>query len=279
MGKLLVGCVPGVDSQQVNATAARLSRGSWEAPAEGLVHRVQVEFRPTPIVPPLQAPLKDREAREVSVLGCAQPVETLQEELQDEPPNPLRVCRACKEIARQCEQCNFRAQGLSESERRSVEYMEARMRHDPEAGLIHVQYPFVDRAHKQPNNGHQVVRVQENIERKVIKDGLQADYNSEMSRMLEAGAVRGLSDKEMHDYDGGVHYMPHFPVINPESSSTRLRIVVDSKFRNGKSLLSFNDLIRDVPNALNDITEVQWRWRQFPVSLCYDLSKAYHKNR
>ena len=80
----------------------------------------------------------------------------------------------------------------------------------------------------------------------------------------------------MEEWHGGVHYMPHFPVYNPESSSTPLRIVSDSACVNRHSGLSFNDLIRAVPNALNDITEVQLRWRMFPCSLSYDLSKAYH---
>ena len=74
----------------------------------------------------------------------------------------------------------------------------------------------------------------------------------------------------------GVHYMLHFAVLNPESKSTKLRIVVDSACKNKHSNLSFNDLMRPVPNSLNDITDVQLRWRAFPHALNYDLSKAYH---
>ena len=70
--------------------------------------------------------------------------------------------------------------------------------------------------------------------------------------------------------------MPHFPVLNPESASTPLRVVSDSACVNRHSGLSFNELIKAVPNALNDITDVQLRWRMFPQSLAYDLSKAYH---
>merc|ERR1711867_27811 len=98
-------------------------------------------------------------------------------------------------------------------------------------------------------------------------------------RMLEAGAARELEPEEMKDWRGGVHYLPHFPVLNPESSSTALRIIMDSKFANKHTRKSLNDLIRDVPNALNDITDVQVRWRCFEASLSYDLSKAYHSLR
>ena len=97
-----------------------------------------------------------------------------------------------------------------------------------------------------------------------------------MKRMLEAGVVKALDRQEILDYEGGVHYMPHFNVMNPESVSTKLRIVVDSKCPNAVSGRSFNELIKPVPNALNEISEVQLRWRMFPEAINYDLSKAYH---
>ena len=65
-------------------------------------------------------------------------------------------------------------------------------------------------------------------------------------------------------------------MLNPESASTSLCIVMDSKFVNKHTRRSLNDLVKEVPNALNDITDVQLRWRVFESSLSYDLSKAYH---
>ena len=97
--------------------------------------------------------------------------------------------------------------------------------------------------------------------------------------MIEAGAARKLTPEEMKSWSGGVHYLPHFAVLNPESSSTALRIVMDSKCKNMHSRKSFNDLVRAVPNAINDIVDVQLRWRMFDVALNYDLSKAYHSLR
>ena len=48
-----------------------------------------------------------------------------------------------------------------------------------------------------------------------------------MMRMINAGAVRELTRREMKEYRGPVHYEPYFHVKNPESSSTKLRIVAD----------------------------------------------------
>ena len=94
--------------------------------------------------------------------------------------------------------------------------------------------------------------------------------------MIQAGSVCQLSREGMREWKGGVHYLPHFGVHNPESASTALRVVMDSRCRNQHSGISFNNLVRPVPNALNDITDVQLWWRCLPVSLSYNLSKAYH---
>ena len=38
VGKLLVGCVPGVETHQISAAASRLAKGSWEKPTVGVIH-------------------------------------------------------------------------------------------------------------------------------------------------------------------------------------------------------------------------------------------------
>ena len=126
------------------------------------------------------------------------------------------------------------------------------------------------------SNFHQVKAIQTNIERKVDRDGLREEYDREMQRMIDVDVISLLTDQEMRLYEGGVHYMPHFGVVNPESKSTKLQIVVNSSTKNSKTGLSFNDLIELVPNGLNDPLTVIQRWRFKKKALNYDLSKAYH---
>ena len=281
VGKLLVGCVPGTEVQQVNASAARLSRGSWDKPVNGVVHRVQAW--PAPLYQPGDAAPYSPISTKNPAAQMASSVEAVekawQEEMKDMEPRALRSCRKCAETHKHCPQCNFRARGLSELERKSVTFMQERMQHDQIENCIRVEYPLVTAAERQPNNFAQVRTIQQNIEKRTDKEGLREAYNTEMQRMLDAKAVKELSDQEMRQHTGGVHYMPHFPVMNPDSASTPLCIVVDSKCVNKRSGLAFNDLIAPVPNALNDILDVILRWRQFPTALVYDLSKAYHTLR
>ena len=161
----------------------------------------------------------------------------------------------------------------------SVEGMQSSVKYDESNQQIIVAYPFTPEAYVQPDNFKQVQSIQQTIEKRVYSQGLDEEYNAEMSCMIEAGCVSKMTEEERKDQSYGVHYMPHFAVLDPESKSTKLRIVLDSACRTKHSRLLFNDLVRPVPNVLNDITDVQLCWRSFPTALNFDLTKAYHSLR
>ena len=85
--------------------------------------------------------------------------------------------------------------------------------------------------------------------------------------------------KELEEHKGGKHYIAHFPVVKPSSTSTKVRVVSDSALKNNVTGYSLNDLIRPVPNALADILTITLRWRTHPTAIMYDLSKAYQSIR
>ena len=137
-------------------------------------------------------------------------------------PEPLNSCRACAKRTKDCPECAFRGGSLTLQELQSVEEMQGSMVLDEEQRVIRVSYPLKEEHLDQPNNYRQVRAVQGNIERRVRQQGLSKEYNEEIQRMLDAGAARKLTPQEMKEWKGGVHYLPHFPVLNPESSSTAL---------------------------------------------------------
>ena len=77
-----------------------------------------------------------------------------------------------------------------------MDYMEKNMVYDKEEKVIKVSYPLRPEAEVQPNNYRQIRKIQENIEKRIVKEGLQVEYNTEMTRMLEAGAIRELGKGE-----------------------------------------------------------------------------------
>ena len=99
-------------------------------------------------------------------------------------------------------------------------------------------------------------------------------YQSEMEDMVRRGIARKLSDREIRDYNGPVHYIHHHEVLKPESSSTPLRIVFNSSASYmGQKL---NEFWAKGPNILNNLLGVLFRFRQEKIAIAGDISKMYH---
>ena len=73
-----------------------------------------------------------------------------------------------------------------------------------------------------------------------------------------------------------MHFVGHHSVLNDQSASTPVRVVTDSALKNCYTGPSLNELLLKGPNSLNNMFQVLIRWRSYPVSLTWDLSKAYH---
>ena len=86
---------------------------------------------------------------------------------------------------------------------------------------------------------------------------------------------RKLSEKEINDYKGPVHYISHHAVLRPESTITPVRIVFNSSATyQGHKL---NDYWKKGPDLLNGLFEVILRFRENKVALTADISKMYHR--
>ena len=72
---------------------------------------------------------------------------------------------------------------------------------------------------------------------------------------------------------GEVHYLHHHPVIRPEKSATKLRIVYDvSSSIEGPSL---NQCLETGPNLLPKLTDILIRFRSYQVALISDIKQAF----
>ena len=105
---------------------------------------------------------------------------------------------------------------------------------------------------------------------------MEEAYRREMEKSIEVGSLREIPEDEQNKWNGPVHYVTHFGVINPDSASTRVRVVSNSAMKNSNSRLSFNDTTEPVPNALSDIFDILVQWRGHEEVLMYDLAKAYN---
>ena len=68
-----------------------------------------------------------------------------------------------------------------------------------------------------------------------------------------------------------VHYLPHHPVIQPEKSTTKLRIVYDASSSIDGPLL--NQCLETGPNLLPKLIDILIRFRSYKVALISDIKQ------
>ena len=139
-----------------------------------------------------------------------------------------------------------------------------------------VPYPWKRDPKELPNNKKQCMAKLVSIELRLKKnENIAKLYDDQMKEMEENRFSRKLSDEEIRNYKGPVHYISHHPVIRPEKKSTPVRIVFNSSAAfNGHRL---NEYWKKGPDLLNDLFGVLLRFRQHPIAISGDISKMYHQ--
>ena len=173
-----------------------------------------------------------------------------------------------------CKDCTFRSQQLSQKEQYEFQIIESKVKYVESQQCFHVQYPFTDDPHVLKSNRGQVTKIAERLEKKLLKEGRLAHFNREFEKMVSGGALVELSQAEMDNWNGAVHYVSLQHVINEDSATTPLRIVANSSLsdRNGVSL---NSILMKGPNTLSNQWEILNRWRMYEQAMCTDVTKAY----
>ena len=194
------------------------------------------------------------------------------EELGTAPEKHCLRCRSCRE-------CSYRGQETSREEQEVVRQQEDRMAIDEERNCVNVSYVWKKDVYQLKDNFSQIIPIQTNIEKRLLKSGHMEKYNSEIQKAIDAGTIVKLSDEDINKYKGPVSYCSHFAVFNEGSSSTPLRVVFNGAQKNKHCGLSPNDCMFKGPNALNNLLEVLISWRSKEVALVLDLSKAYQSLR
>ena len=188
------------------------------------------------------------------------------------PPHP--ACAEHRASLKNCRECHWRGARVSLREKAALEYMEDSL-HRRQDGKLEISYPFNDSAFLQRDNRVQARMVQERVEDTVRRKGVEDEYREEMDKAINAGSLREISAEEQARWNGPVHYVTHFGVINLDSKSTKVRVVSNSAMPNANTRRSFNDTTEPVPNALSDLWDILVQWRGHEVAIMYDLAKAY----
>ncbi len=106
------------------------------------------------------------------------------------------------------------------------------------------------------------------------KPEVQAQYQQQFKDWQEEGAIEEVqSDNPQQD---AAVYLPHFPVVRMDKTSTQVRIVMDAAARatKGKSL---NDCLNKGPKLVNELITVLMRFRVFNITIAADIKKMFHQ--
>ena len=135
-----------------------------------------------------------------------------------------------------------------------------------------IAIPWKEKFIGSQNNFEVVEKRLHNLERKLFKEPEVAkEYEKIISQYLEKGYVTKVSTDE--DCDSAKWYLPHFPVVRKDRSTTKVQIVFDASARyNGTAL---NDVIYQGPKLQNDLFNVLLRFRRYPVALMCDIAEMY----
>ena len=186
-----------------------------------------------------------------------------------EPPRRCPDCRGCPK-------CSFRSQQHTERETMEYKAIEQGIKLNKEKGHFEVQYAWQNDPAKLSNNLGQAVKIAENEEKKLAREGLTEEFNDKFDEFIKLGTLEELSQHEMDSWAGPCHYVSIQHVVKPENKTTRMRLVINSSLRYPKTGLSLNDMMMKGPKVLGDIWELLMRFRGYRYGLVSDISKAYH---
>lgn len=110
-------------------------------------------------------------------------------------------------------------------------------------------------------------------ERKLLKDkGVAMAYQQVLDDYLDKQYIRCVPpDEPKPDFKW---LLPHFPVVRPEMSTTKVRIVDGSAPFDGKSL---NTEALTGPKLQSDVFDILVKFRKESVALIGDISQMYHQ--
>lgn len=175
----------------------------------------------------------------------------------------------------QCTTC-LKSSAEKDEDRRIDLYKEC-LTYDPDRKIFKTKMPWTEGYTDIPDNyASAYKRLMALTKSKQLGTDLKAWYVTEFQKIIDKGVLVEVAPEEAktwNDNGGSVWYVAHFPVLNESSGSTPLRVVFDPtlKFRN----LQIDNLWENPPNFIPNLTGLVLRFRERPISIAFDISKAY----
>ena len=124
------------------------------------------------------------------------------------------------------------------------------------------------------SNRHSAERRLQGLSRQLDRDKLRSEYDLVLQGMEASGVIEEVPESELTSSSGPQFYMPHRPVVRPDSATTRVRPVFDASAC-GPNGVSLNDCLEAGPSLIPRLTDVLLRFRRHKYAVTGDISKAF----
>ncbi len=108
--------------------------------------------------------------------------------------------------------------------------------------------------------------------RKLTDPEIKKQYHQQLQELEKKGYVEEV-DTDTPGEDKA-NYLPHFPVIRWDKSSTQVRLIMDAAAKYGKQLC-LNDCLLKGPKLINELIAVLMRFRLHNITFAADVKKMF----
>ena len=158
---------------------------------------------------------------------------------------------------------------LTTEDKKVVEFMKEKTFYDDENQRYEVHVPWKQSKCSLTNNCEMAKKRLESTERKLGKNPeLLNTYCGIIEKYENKGYITKVTDSDQTKW-----YLPHFPVVQMDKATTKVRLVFDAsaKFKD----LSLNDVIYPGPELQNELFSVLLRFRKQSVAILCDTEEMY----
>ena len=136
-------------------------------------------------------------------------------------------------------------------------------------GRYQVETPWKKDPKTLPDNYNTAFKRLLSTEKRLLRD---SNVGQSYSSIIQDYIKKYVTKLEQKPIDKG-WYLPHFPVIRPNRSTTKTRVVFDASVQHDN--IALNDIIHIGPKLQRDLFKILLRFRRFPIGLICDVAEMY----
>ncbi|XP_071643041.1 uncharacterized protein [Temnothorax longispinosus] len=138
-------------------------------------------------------------------------------------------------------------------------------------GKYCVRLPWIDESKQMPDNFEVAKKRLDGTWKKLQSMSMVEQYDRIFQDWILEGIVEVVPDEERNNRG---HYLPHRPVVKPESLTTPIRPVFDASCKDGRAP-SLNECLAKGPNLTELLPTVLNRFRCSNIGVSADIRKAF----